>query len=99
MGYNTDLIGHFNVEPHLNSAEVEWLTAYAETRRWDRPAGPYVVLGNPGVLEEYDEIDRYDRQPPVSPGCTATGSRVLTVTASRTTAGRSSTSLARGWTT
>lgn len=68
MGYNTDLIGHFTVEPHLNAAEVEWLIAYADTRRWDRPAGPYVVLDNPAVREEYDEIQAFNRPAPGEPG-------------------------------
>lgn len=43
MGYTTDFIGHLDIEPALNAAEVAYLTAFSRTRRWDREGGPYAV--------------------------------------------------------
>lgn len=68
MGYNTDLIGYVNVTPALNDAEVEYLTAFSESRRWDRPDGPYVVPGNPALPEEFDDVEAYNRPAPGEPG-------------------------------
>lgn len=47
MGYTTDFVGHLDITPALNQDEVEYLTAFAASRRWDRPEGPYAVPGNP----------------------------------------------------
>ncbi|HZI97471.1 MAG TPA: hypothetical protein VFD41_08095 [Actinomycetales bacterium] len=47
MGYSTDFLGHIEITPPLNPAEVEYLTAFSESRRWDRPGGPYEVPDNP----------------------------------------------------
>lgn len=41
MGYSTKFQGRVEVSPPLNAAEVAYLTAFNETRRWDRPGGPY----------------------------------------------------------
>ncbi|HEY6738026.1 MAG TPA: hypothetical protein VI076_04190, partial [Actinopolymorphaceae bacterium] len=35
------------MEPGLGPAEYEYLLAFAESRRWNRPGGPYVVPDNP----------------------------------------------------
>ena len=34
MGVSTTFMGRLDIEPRLNSAEVEWLRAYAELDRW-----------------------------------------------------------------
>lgn len=41
------VIGCVVVFPALNRAEYEYLTAFAESRRWRRPDGPYAVPDNP----------------------------------------------------
>jgi hypothetical protein len=61
MGYTTDIIGTVEVTPKLNDTEVGYLTAFAGTRRWFRPAGRYVVLDNPAVDEAYDDVENYNR--------------------------------------
>lgn len=47
MGYTTDFIGHVDIEPRLNEHEIAYLTAFSESRRCERPGGPYDVPGNP----------------------------------------------------
>ena len=47
MGYTTDFLGHINIDPVLNDAEVAYLTAFSQSRRFDRPGGPYDVPMNP----------------------------------------------------
>lgn len=47
MGYTTDFIGHVDVNPPMNRAEQEYLAAFGQSRRYDRPGGPYDVPGNP----------------------------------------------------
>lgn len=47
MGFTTDFIGHVDVAPSLNQAEQAYLTAFSESRRYERPGGPYEVPGNP----------------------------------------------------
>lgn len=47
MGYSTDFIGHLDIEPPLNDAEIEYLTAFFASRRCRREGGPYAVPGNP----------------------------------------------------
>jgi hypothetical protein len=74
MGYTTDFLGHIEVHPPLNGAEVEYLTAFSQSRRWDRPGGPYAVPDNPRlddayVLGEPDPVTGVPTfRPPVSPG-------------------------------
>jgi hypothetical protein len=51
MGTTTDLIGHIDVYPPLNQAEQTYLTAFAASRRYDRPEGPYWVPRNPAAAE------------------------------------------------
>ena len=47
MGYTTDFIGHVDIAPALNEAEIDYLEAFCASRRWERPGGPYEVPGNP----------------------------------------------------
>jgi hypothetical protein len=54
MGYTTDFIGHIDIEPSLNEAEVAYLTAFSGSRRCLREDGPYGVPGNPAAEREED---------------------------------------------
>jgi hypothetical protein len=47
MGYTTDFIGHVDIAPALNEAEVAYLGAFSASRRWGRTGGPYEVPGHP----------------------------------------------------
>ena len=47
MAYRTDFIGHVEVRPGLNEAEVAYLAAFAGSRRWRRAEGPYAVPASP----------------------------------------------------
>ena len=47
MGHSTDFLGHVDIEPPLNDAEIEYLTAFFGSRRCRREGGPYDVPGNP----------------------------------------------------
>jgi len=69
MGYTTDFVGHIDIEPALNQDEIEYLTAFGLSRRFDRPEGPYTVPGNPMAERDRDdvEIDRYNRTAPGQP--------------------------------
>ena len=70
MGYTTDFVGHIDIDPALNQDEIEYLTAFAASRRFDRPEGPYAVPGNPYVDDraEADAAgDRYNRPAPGQP--------------------------------
>lgn len=58
MGYSTDFIGHIDIEPPLNDAEMEYLSAFFDSRRCDRGGDPYEVPGNPRaetLVGEYGE--------------------------------------------
>ena len=59
MGFSTRYLGRLDIEPRLNSAEVEWLTAYAEIdRRYF--TDPYEVPMNPRafVIEQERRRDQ-----------------------------------------
>lgn len=49
MGYSTDYLGHIEVDPPLNEAEIHYLTAFSHSRRFDRGGDPYAVPGNPSA--------------------------------------------------
>jgi hypothetical protein len=69
MGFTTDFIGHIDIEPVLNAAEIAYLAAFSRSRRFDRAGGPYFVPANP--FEErsgdVDDIDRYNTPAPGQP--------------------------------
>ena len=69
MGHTTDFLGHINVEPRLNDAEVAYLTAFSKSRRCDRAGGPYAVPMNPYV-DDADALDTEtaNRTPDGQPG-------------------------------
>jgi hypothetical protein len=66
-----DFLGHIEIEPPLNTAELHYLVALSASRRYDRPGGPYEVPGNPSA--EHDEcsaeidIDTYNAVAPGQP--------------------------------
>lgn len=61
MGHTTDFLGHIDIDPSLNHAETAYLTAFARSRRFDRPGGPYEVPDDPRAETGEDfEIDRYN---------------------------------------
>jgi hypothetical protein len=41
MGYSTEFTGHVTVTPPLNPAEITYLRKFADSRRMNRPEGPY----------------------------------------------------------
>jgi len=47
MGYSTDYLGHIDIDPPLNEAEIEYLTAFGQSRRCLRSGGPYEVPDHP----------------------------------------------------
>lgn len=64
------LLGCVRVRPALNRAEYEYLTAFAESRRWHRPTGPYAVPDNP-IAECTDpglDLDAYTTVAEGQPG-------------------------------
>ena len=68
MGYTTDFVGHIDIDPALNQDEIEYLAAFAASRRFDRPEGPYAVPGNPYNGERAGtDGDRYNRPAPGQP--------------------------------
>lgn len=69
MGYRVDIIGHIEIVPALNTEEHSYLMAFAESRRWRRPQGPWWVPATPHGLEEtYDDVDAYNHPPAGQPG-------------------------------
>jgi hypothetical protein len=69
MGYTTDFLGHMTISPPLNPREVEYLSAFTDSRRWDRPDGPYSVPDNPCVDDDQvKDLTRFNRPGPGQPG-------------------------------
>lgn len=68
MGYTTDFIGHIDISPSLNEAELAYLNAFRLSRRFDRPGGPYEVPPNPYAEERTGvDVDAYNRIAPGQP--------------------------------
>jgi len=67
MGYSTDYVGHIEIDPPLNDAEIEYLTAFCDSRRFVR-SSPYDVPGNPWA-ETSDGVppELYNQPPPGQP--------------------------------
>lgn len=53
MGYSTEFIGRVTVTPPLNAHEIAFLMEFADSRRHQRPEGPYSVRDY-----GYNELDR-----------------------------------------
>jgi hypothetical protein len=66
MGFSTDFVGHIDIEPPLNDAEVAYLSAFGASRRYDR-GDPYEVPGNPRAESSAGIGDRYNRPAPGQP--------------------------------
>ncbi len=43
------------MQPPLSLVEQRYLTAFGQTRRYDRPGGPYEVVGNPALGSEVED--------------------------------------------
>jgi hypothetical protein len=68
MGYTTDFIGHIDITPSLNEAELAYLDAFRLSRRFDRPGGPYEVPPNPYAEDSGDvDVDTYNAVAPGQP--------------------------------
>lgn len=64
MGYTTDFIGHVDIAPSLNEEEIAYLTAFSDSRRCERPGGPYDVPGNPRAEDSHGfPGNSYNRSP------------------------------------
>lgn len=63
-------VGRFRVDPPLGRAEFEYLAAFAESRRWRRPDGHYVVPDNPlaECLDPKLDLARYSEPADGQPG-------------------------------
>jgi hypothetical protein len=57
MGYTTDFVGQVEIDPPLNAAETMYLLAFAASRRYHRPGGPYEVPGNPAAERDESPAD------------------------------------------
>ena len=64
MGYTTDYLGHIDIAPSLNEAELGYLDMFSRSRRWSRPGGPYAVPSDPDADEAADSGDRAFNIPP-----------------------------------
>lgn len=53
MGYTTEFEGKISIHPPLNAEEIAFLTAFSESRRMDRDAGPYALAPDhgPGIVD------------------------------------------------
>lgn len=60
----TDFIGHFDVHPALNEAEVAYLTVWSGHRHWDCLSGVYRPKSSPG---KHDTTADFDRPGPGQP--------------------------------
>jgi hypothetical protein len=61
MGYTTDFVGHIDIAPRLNDAEIAYLGAFGHMRHFDRGGSPYDVPGNPLAPDrEGVPVDQYN---------------------------------------
>ncbi|HVK36196.1 MAG TPA: hypothetical protein VM428_11120 [Microlunatus sp.] len=58
MGYTTEFTGFVTVSPPLNPAEIAYLDQFSDTRRMNRPAGPYATTDDSyaDLVKERDEL-------------------------------------------
>ncbi|MFD6656844.1 hypothetical protein ACFWEB_17090 [Streptomyces parvus] len=65
MGYSTEFTGYVTVSPPLNPAEIAYLDQFSDTRRMNRPAGPYATTD-----DSYSDLGRdgYNTPPEGQPG-------------------------------
>jgi hypothetical protein len=68
MGYTTDFVGHIDIDPHLNAAEIAYLEAFRHMRHFDRGGSVYDVPGNPLAPDSLGvEPDQYNAPAPGVP--------------------------------
>ncbi len=67
MGFSTDFVGHIDIEPRLNDAEIEYLTAFFQSRRCLRNGDPYEVPGNPRAESSEEIGELYNIRAPGQP--------------------------------
>lgn len=61
-------LGHVDITPALNEAEVSYLDAFRRSRRFHRPGGPYEVPANPYADDEPGgALEAYNRPAPGQP--------------------------------
>lgn len=65
MGYTTKFTGEIRIHPPLNEAERDYLSGFSESRRIQRPGGPY-ALGDDG--DAALDVDSQNRAPGRQPG-------------------------------
>lgn len=65
MGYTTEFAGFVTVHPPLNPTEIAYLDQFSDTRRMNRPAGPYSTTD-----DSYSELGHtnFNRPPEGQPG-------------------------------
>ncbi len=61
MGYDTQFTGQVAIDPPLNPQEIAYLREFAQSRRMNRPAGPYATTDD-------DYFDGYNDPPAGQPG-------------------------------
>lgn len=64
------LVGCVWIDPPLRRDELDYLTAFTESRRWRRPGGPYAVPDNPlaECLDPSLDLSLYTTPPEGQPG-------------------------------
>lgn len=65
MGYTTEFTGRVAIQPSLNPTEITYLRDFANSRRMNRPVGPYATSEH-----SYSELgfESYNRPPAGQPG-------------------------------
>jgi len=68
MGYTTYFDGEISIEPPLTAKEVEYINAFADTRRMDREKGEYYVGDNSNGFNTEPDVRDANRPPQGQPG-------------------------------
>lgn len=67
MGYSTDFEGSINIEPPLNSFEIDYLTKFSWTRHMKRQQGPYFVIDDIDNAEDETGVISFNEPPASQP--------------------------------
>lgn len=64
--------GRLSIDPGLSPAELAYLSAFCESRRWDRPGGPFAVPSNPlaECMDVTVEVEAFTRPAAGQPSLT-----------------------------
>lgn len=69
MGYTTYFDGQVDIVPPLNESEINYLTAFASTRRMNRTKGPYYIQNDNNFGQDREtDIINYNEPPVGQPG-------------------------------